>query len=64
MNKATTKQALKELATRAVEYEEAFNEARVNCEHHAQNNLTKDHNCFEGNTKTECNHQLCPLKNL
>ena len=39
-----------------------FNEIRLQCEDHKQNTLTKDHNCFHGNTKTECKPSICPLK--
>jgi hypothetical protein len=39
-----------------------FNENRKECCHHKFNILTERHNCFEGNTKTECNVLICPLK--
>ena len=49
-------------ALQAVAYLNAFNEIRESCEHHTFNILTKDHNCYHGHTKTECNPILCPLK--
>jgi len=60
--KQLTKNIIAALAMSATTYVDLFNEERVKCEDHAQNDLTKDHNCFHGNTKTECNHELCPLK--
>lgn len=63
MNKKQTKEKLiSAIATSASTYLDMFNHARFECEHHAVNTLTKDHNCFHGNTKTECNHIFCPLK--
>ena len=50
------------VAHEATKLVDTFNKARFDCAHHAQNTQTKEHNCFEGNTKTECIHTLCPLK--
>jgi len=60
-NKSNT-HLISPIAIAATTYLDMFNLARLECEHHAMNNLTKNHNCFHGNTKTECNHILCPLK--
>jgi len=53
---------IRSLAIKATEYLELFNEHRGDCELHAFNTLTKDHNCFYGNTKTKCDALLCPFK--
>jgi len=50
------------IAISASTYLDMFNHARLECDHHAMNTLTKAHNCFHGNTKTECDHMICPLK--
>jgi len=50
------------LALQATNAVEIFNKKRKDCSYHTLNTLTKEHNCFHGNTKTECNIFLCPLK--
>ena len=52
------------IAHAASAYVELFADYRKECKVYAQNTLTKDHNCYHGNTKTECNHELCPLKEI
>ena len=52
------------IAKTSTSWVERFNRARFECEHHTFNTLTKDHNCFHGNTKTECHYKLCPLKEV
>ena len=49
-------------AEKVIKYIEIFNDLRKVCDQHAFNTLTKDHNCFHGRTKTECNPILCPMK--
>ena len=60
--KPFTKDMIGLVAHEATKLVETFNKARFDCYHHAQNAQTKDNNCFHGNTKTECNIFLCPLK--
>ena len=62
MPKKKSKKTIGAVALSATTYLEMFDKVRFDCEHHAMNTLTKAHNCFEGNTKTECNVMLCPLK--
>jgi len=58
----TTQNLISAIAISATKYFHMFNNARLQCDHHAMNSLTKNHNCFHRNTKIECNHILCPLK--
>jgi len=60
--KQTTKDLISAIAISASTYSDMFDNARLECEYHALNTLTKDHNCFHGNTKTECRYMICPLK--
>jgi len=62
MSKKKSKQTIGAIALSATTYLEMFDKVRIDCKDHAMNTLTKAHNCFEGNTKTECNVMLCPLK--
>ena len=39
-----------------------FDEHRVDCDHHTNNNLNGGHNCFYGGAKNDCNPYICPLK--
>ena len=60
--KIEDKQNIRTTAIMATGYIEAFNQQRKTCEHHAKNQMTKAHNCFHNNTKTKCDHILCPFK--
>ena len=62
MPKKKSKKTIGAVALSATTYLDMFDKVRVDCKHHAMNSLTKEHNCFEGNTKTECNVMVCPLK--
>jgi hypothetical protein len=58
----STDYTISDAAKKVVKYIRVFNNVRNKCCHHTFNQLTKAHNCYEGNTQTECNPILCPLK--
>lgn len=61
-NKDNPEVFIKAVAIQATKYKDIFDKARSDCKHHTFNVLTENHNCYEGNIKTECNYILCPLK--
>ena len=58
----TTHEGIRYVAMEATKYITLFEKIRTACDYHAQNTLTKHHNCFYGNTKKVCDAILCPLK--
>ena len=61
-SKKFTMQQIKDRAISVTIISDAFELCRPDCAFYAHNSVSQDHNCFHGNTKTECNAFLCPLK--
>lgn len=61
-DKDNPKPYIKSVAIEATRWAMTFNDAQKECEFFRLNQVTKEKNCFHGNTLTRCDLFICPLK--